>query len=54
MKAWIERHGRGPGPVDIQQGKSGQFDVVVDGKVVYSRYTTGRFPSDAELERLNL
>jgi predicted Rdx family selenoprotein len=52
VKAWIE--GRGRGPVDIQPGKSGQFDVVVDGKVAYSRYDTRTFPSDADLERLRL
>ena len=50
MKAWIEDHGRGP--VDIQTGKSGQFDVVVDGKLAYSRYETGRFPWEADLEKL--
>jgi predicted Rdx family selenoprotein len=52
VKAWIE--GRGRGPVDIQPGKSGQFDVVVDGKVAYSRYDTRTFPSEADLERLRL
>ncbi|HTT12449.1 MAG TPA: Rdx family protein [Burkholderiaceae bacterium] len=35
--------------MDIQPGRSGQFDVIVDGKVVYSRYGTGRFPSEADL-----
>jgi len=50
VKAWLEA--RGHGPVDIQPGKTGQFDVVVDEKLVYSRYETGRFPSDAELEKL--
>jgi predicted Rdx family selenoprotein len=49
VKAWIES--RGHGPVEIQQGKSGQFDVIVDGKVAYSRYDTGRFPSEADLEK---
>ncbi len=48
MKAWLETCGRGP--VDVQQGKTGQFDIVIDEKLVYSRYETGRFPSDAELE----
>jgi len=33
-------------------GKSGQFDIVVDEKLVYSRYATGRFPSDADLEKI--
>jgi len=51
VKAWIEARGRGP--VDIQPGKSGQFDIVVDGKLAYSRYETGRFPSEADLERID-
>lgn len=50
MKAWIEA--RGHGPVDIQPGKSGQFDVTVGETLVYSRYETGRFPSAAELEKI--
>lgn len=50
MKAWFESRGRGP--VDITPGKTGQFDVVIDGKVAYSRYSTGRFPDDAALEKL--
>ena len=49
MKAWFEARGRGP--VDVQPGKTGQFDVIIDEKLVYSRYQTGRFPSDAELEK---
>ena len=49
MKAWLEARNRGP--VELQTGKSGQFDVVVDGKLAYSRYDTGRFPTDAELEK---
>ena len=50
MKAWIEAHGRGP--VDIQPGKTGQFDVVIEGNLVYSRYETGRFPSEADLQKI--
>ena len=50
MKAWIEA--RGHGPVDVQPGKTGQFDLVVGEKPVYSRYETGRFPSEAELEKI--
>ena len=52
MKAWIEA--RGHGTVEIQTGKSGQFDVVVDGKLAYSRYDTGRFPSEADLLKVGL
>lgn len=50
MKAWFEARGRGP--VDIQPGRTGQFDVVLDGKLAYSRHKTGRFPVDADLEKL--
>jgi predicted Rdx family selenoprotein len=50
VKAWFDAHNRGP--VDIQPGKVGQFDVVIDGKLAYSRYETGRFPADADLEKI--
>ncbi len=50
MKAWFDAKGRGP--VDIRPGKTGQFDVVIDGKLVYSRYETGRFPWEEDLEKL--
>lgn len=50
MKAWFEARGRGP--VEIEPGKSGQFDVLLDGKLAYSRYDTGRFPGDADLEAI--
>ena len=50
MKAWFDARGRGP--VDIRPGKTGQFDVVIDGKLVYSRYQTGRFPWEEDLEKL--
>ena len=49
MKAWFEAKGKGP--VDLQPGKSGQFDIAVDGTLVYSRYDTGRFPWEADLEK---
>jgi predicted Rdx family selenoprotein len=50
VKAWFEAHGRGP--VEIQVGKTGQFDIVVDGQLAYSKYRTGRFPFEADLEKL--
>jgi len=52
VKAWFEARGRGQ--VEIRPGKSGQFDVVVDGKLAYSRHDTGRFPGEAELGKLVL
>jgi predicted Rdx family selenoprotein len=50
VKAWIEAKGRGP--VELQTGKAGQFDIAVDGNLVYSRYATGRFPWEADLEKI--
>jgi selT/selW/selH-like putative selenoprotein len=50
VTAWFEARGRGP--VDAQVGKTGQFDIVVDGRLVYSRHNTGRFPSEADLAKL--
>jgi predicted Rdx family selenoprotein len=50
VKAWLEA--RGKGPVDLQTGKSGQFDVVIDGRLAWSRYETRGFPSDADLAKL--
>ena len=50
MKALIE--GRGRGPVEIEPGKAGQFDVLVDGRLVYSRYETGTFPAETSLQEL--
>jgi predicted Rdx family selenoprotein len=43
---------KGIAEIDIQTGKSGQFDILVDGTLKYSRYQTGRFPSDAEIDAL--
>lgn len=43
---------KGHGPVEIKPGKSGQFDVVIDGRLAYSRYETGRFPWEADLEAI--
>jgi predicted Rdx family selenoprotein len=50
VKAWFE--GQGRGPVEIHAGRAGQFDIMVDGRLAYSRYDTGRFPSAADLAAL--
>jgi predicted Rdx family selenoprotein len=34
----------------IKPGKSGQFDVIADGDLIYSKASTGRFPVDNEVE----
>jgi predicted Rdx family selenoprotein len=33
-------------------GGKGQFDVVRDGELVYSKHEMGRFPGEGEIERL--
>jgi predicted Rdx family selenoprotein len=42
----------GASDIEMRTGKSGQFDVTVDGALKYTRSKTGRFPTDAELEGL--
>ena len=38
----------------ITPGGSGQFDVLADGELIFSKQTIGRFPEDSEiLERLD-
>jgi selT/selW/selH-like putative selenoprotein len=34
----------------ITPGKSGQFDVLINGKLIFSKSQTGRFPIDGEVE----
>jgi len=36
----------------LTKGSGGVFDVVVDGKLVYSKRETGRFPEPGEVPRL--
>ena len=38
--------------IELRVGKSGQFDVTVDGTLKYTRSKTGRFPTDDEVEDL--
>ncbi|MFC1909407.1 Rdx family protein [Chloroflexota bacterium] len=35
--------------VEITSGPTGIFDVVVDDKLVYSKFKTGRFPEPGEV-----
>ncbi len=38
---------------ELIKGDNGIFDVVVDGKLIFSKYTTGHFPANDEIiERL--
>ena len=34
---------------ELVQGDNGVFDVVVDGKLIYSKHQTGRFPDPDEI-----
>jgi predicted Rdx family selenoprotein len=43
---------RGAADIELRPGKSGQFDVTVDGVLRYARGKTGRFPTDDEIEAL--
>jgi predicted Rdx family selenoprotein len=43
---------KGVADVALEAGKSGQFDVSIDGALRFSRYRTGRFPSEQEIDRL--
>jgi predicted Rdx family selenoprotein len=38
--------------VELKVGKSGQFDVSVDGALKYTRSKTGSFPTDDEVTAL--
>ena len=40
----------GPADIELRVGRSGQFDVTVDGALKYTRSKTGRFPTDDEIE----
>jgi selT/selW/selH-like putative selenoprotein len=35
----------------LEIGKPGQFDVVVDGKLIFSKHQQGRFPEEEEILR---
>ena len=45
-------HRQGATDIELRPGKSGQFDVTIDGVLKYTRSKTGRFPTDAEIEDL--
>jgi selenoprotein W-related protein len=34
---------------ELIKGRGGVFDVVADGKLVYSKHATGRFPEEDEV-----
>ncbi|MDP9491917.1 MAG: Rdx family protein [Actinomycetota bacterium] len=36
-------------PATALEGGNGQFDVIRDGELVFSKHETGRFPEDGEI-----
>ena len=42
----------GAADIELRVGRSGQFDVTVDGTLKYTKSQTGRFPTDDEVEDL--
>jgi predicted Rdx family selenoprotein len=36
----------------LTPGKSGQFDVIANGKLIFSKSAVGRFPLDDEVEQV--
>ncbi len=38
--------------VAVKRGRSGSFEIVRDGQLVYSKLETGRFPADGEVAAL--
>jgi len=37
---------------ELVAGEKGIFDVMVDGKTIYSRHQTGRFPNEGEVSQI--
>jgi predicted Rdx family selenoprotein len=35
----------------LTPGKTGQFDVIADGKLIFSKAVVGRFPLEGEVEQ---
>jgi selT/selW/selH-like putative selenoprotein len=44
---------QGAAEVRLIEGSGGVFEIRIDGRVVYSKRATGRFPSDTELDALS-
>ena len=41
-----------PAEVDLIEGKNGVFEITQQAKILFSKRTVGRFPTDDELETL--
>lgn len=38
--------------VTLEKGRTGSFEITLDGRLAYSKLATGDFPSDAEVDAL--
>lgn len=52
MAELTEKYGKDKARVELVPGGGGIFDVVVDGKLIYSKHETGRFPAYGEVTGL--
>ena len=52
MRDRLQKLGADGADIELKPGRSGQFDVTIDGQVAYTRSKTGRFPTDAEIDDL--
>ena len=43
---------RGAEEVELVKGVAGVFEIIVDGKLVFSKKQLGRFPEDAEIDAI--
>jgi predicted Rdx family selenoprotein len=48
VRARLQEHG--VADVTMTPGTSGQFDVIKDGRLLYSKRLMGRFPVDTEVD----
>ena len=51
-RASAELKSKGISNIELIKGSNGIFDVEIDGKIVYSKSKTGRFPNLGELSTL--
>lgn len=43
---------KGATDVEIAPGNLGDFEITIDGDVVFSKQESGRFPTDADIDAL--
>jgi selT/selW/selH-like putative selenoprotein len=48
----VRLHAAGDHEVTLKEGRGGVFEITCDGRSVYSKKASGRFPSDAEIDAL--